>query len=121
ETFSSRLMRAFRRAALALLTPVFIVVGIRFGIFTPTEASAVLVVIALVYGFVAYRELRFSDLRAAALETVEATASLMLIVSFATSFAFYLTWEGIPQEILRFVVSNIANPFAVLFLLTVVL
>jgi len=120
-SFPRRLAVAVRRAALALLMPVFIVVGIRYGIFTPTEAGAILVLIALIYGFFVYRELRLRDLVTAGYETMEATASLMLIVGFATAFAFYLTWEGIPQEILRFFVGRISDPLAVLLIFNLIL
>jgi tripartite ATP-independent transporter DctM subunit len=120
-SFPSRLMKAMRRAALALLMPFFIVFGIRYGFFTPTEAGAILVVIALAYGVVVYRQLSLRDIGKAIHETVEATASLMLIVAFATAFAFYLTWEGIPQEILRFLLGRIGEPLLVLLILNLVL
>ena len=119
--FSSRLLVATRRAALALLMPFFIVFGIRYGVFTPTEAGAILVVIALAYGTLVYRQLGLRDIGTAIHETVEATASLMLIVGFATAFAFYLTWEGIPQEVLRFLLARVSEPLMVLLVLNLVL
>jgi len=118
---SRHLMIALRRAAPALLMPVLIVLGIRYGVFTPTEAGAVLVLIALAYGLFVYRQLQLEHVLTATRETIEATASLMLIVSFATAFAFYLTWEGIPQEILRFLLKHVSDPLAVLLILNVVL
>jgi len=64
---------------------------------------------------------RIGDIGAAIHETVEATASLMLIVAFATAFAFYLTWEGIPQELLRLLLGRIGEPLLVLLILNLVL
>lgn len=116
-----RIRLTLRRASLALLMPIFIVVGIRYGIFTPTEAGGVLVLIGLLYGFVVYRELRPRDLTAAISETMETTASLMLIVCFSTAFAFYLTWEMIPQQLTRFVLSHTDDKYLVLFAVNVIL
>ncbi len=120
-SFGSRLLGATQRAAVALLMPFFIVFGIRYGVFTPTEAGAILVVIALIYGTLIYRQLGLRDIATAIHETVEATASLMLIVGFATAFAFYLTWESIPQEVLRFLLARVSEPLLVLLVLNLVL
>lgn len=112
---------ALRRASLALLMPVFIVVGIRYGAFTPTEAGGVLVVIGLVFGFLVYRELSVPDLGRAIEETGESTASLMLIVCCSTSLAFYLTWEGVPQQAARFVVSQFSSKLMLILVVNAVL
>ena len=45
----------------------------------------------------------------------------MLIVGFATAFAFYLTWESIPQEVLRFLLARVSEPLLVLLVLNLVL
>ncbi|MCC7276232.1 MAG: TRAP transporter large permease [Alphaproteobacteria bacterium] len=114
-------LRALRRASLALLMPLFIIVGIRFGLFTATEAGAVMVVIGLAFGFLIYRELSWPALARSIGETVEATASLMLIVCFSTAFAFYLTWEGIPQATARFIVAQSTDPIVIIILINVAL
>ncbi len=118
---AQRMRVALRRASLALLMPVFIVVGIRYGIFTPTEAGGVLVLIGLLFGFVVYRELRLRDLATAIDETMETTASLMLIVCFSTAFAFYLTWEMIPQQLTQLVLSHTSDKYLVILAVNVIL
>ena len=119
--FGVRLMSTMRRAAPALLMPFFVVFGIRYGIFTPTEAGGILVIIALAYGTLVYRQIRLTDLKTAIHETTEATASLMLIVCFAMAFAFYLTWEGIPQEIMHSLLAKVSNPLLILLALNLVM
>lgn len=116
-----RMRLALRRASLALAMPIFIVVGIRYGVFTPTEAGGVLVLIGLFFGFVVYRELRLSDIGRAIAETMETTASLMLIVCFSTAFAFYLTWEMIPQQVTQFVLSHTNDKYTVILAINVIL
>ncbi|MBK9607537.1 MAG: TRAP transporter large permease [Betaproteobacteria bacterium] len=118
---ATSVMRSFRRALLALLMPFIIVFGIRYGIFTPTEAGGLLALIGLVFGLVVYRELKPFHFPLILHETVAATASLMLIVCFSTAFAFYLTWEGIPQQIMRVVTSTVTDPYLLLLLVNIVL
>jgi tripartite ATP-independent transporter DctM subunit len=115
------ILGALRRAWVALLMPVFVVLGIRYGLFTPTEAGGVLVVIALVYGFVIYRELRLADIGIALRESIDVTASLMLIVAVSTAFAFYLTWEGMPQQLTRFVLAHVNDKLMIILIVNIVL
>src|SRR5690606_8683771 len=65
EPFSiSRLVRAFIAALPALTLPVIIVGGIVGGVFTPTEAAAIAVVVGFLISLFVYRELRFVDIPA---------------------------------------------------------
>ncbi|MEM1129969.1 MAG: TRAP transporter large permease [Pseudomonadota bacterium] len=78
-------------AFLPLMTPVIIVGGIVSGAFTPTEAAVCAAAYALVLGGLVYRTLSFKKLLVVSIETVETTASIMLIVGTATIFAWILT------------------------------
>jgi tripartite ATP-independent transporter DctM subunit len=90
--------RAFREASWALFLPVVIVGGIRFGVFTPTEAGSIAILYALVLGTIVYREMTLKDLKTGLIETVTTTASIMLIIAAASSFAWILTWKGCPDH-----------------------
>ena len=79
--------RSFRDALWALSIPVFIIVGIRYGIFTPTEAGAITVVYTILVGRFAYRNLHLSDLPKVMKETALDTASVMLIDDFERQIA----------------------------------
>jgi len=81
----------FKAALLPLMTPVIIVGGIVSGAFTPTEAAVCAASYALVLGVFVYRTLNFRKLVAVCLETIETTASIMLIVGAASIFAWILT------------------------------
>jgi len=116
-----RLGHALKRAWIALLLPAFIVVGIRYGVFTPTEAGGVLVLISLILGVAVYRQVRPRDVADALIETGGQTASLMLIVAFSTAFAFYLTWEGIPQMTAHWVAANFHDPIVILLMVNLVM
>jgi tripartite ATP-independent transporter DctM subunit len=107
--------RAFIEALWALTIPVFILVGIRYGVFTPTEAGAITVVYALLVGFLAHRELRPTHLGPIIVESVLATSTVMLIICAAGSFGFYMAWERIPPR-LASVLSVLADSPATLLL-----
>ncbi len=113
--------RAFRDALWALSIPAFIVVGIRYGIFTPTEAGAITVVYVVLVGRYAYRTLRWSDLPRLLKETALDTASVMLMVCAASAFGFYLAWERIPPQLAAWLVSLTKDPTTLLLLINLML
>jgi tripartite ATP-independent transporter DctM subunit len=82
---------SFKAAFLPLMTPVIIVGGIVSGAFTPTEAAVCAASFAMFLGFFVYRSLSFKKLVSVSIETIETTASIMLIVGSATIFAWILT------------------------------
>ena len=83
----------------ALLAPIVILGGIYTGVFTPTEASAVAVVTALVTGMLIYRELKLKYLPDILKRTIISIAVIMVIISAAALFSFLITRSGLPNEI----------------------
>ncbi len=112
--------KALKDAFLPLCLPIIIIGGIRFGVFTPTEAGAVAIVYSLFLGFV-YREMKFQDIITGIKETVITTASIMLIVGAASAFAWVLTKERIPQQVTEMIISNISNKYVFLMIINVLL
>ena len=113
--------KAFREAIWALSIPVFIIVGIRYGIFTPTEAGAITVVYVILVGLYGYRSLRLADLPALLKETALETASVMMMVCAASVFGFYLAWERIPPQLAAWLVTLTTDPVALLLLINLML
>lgn len=93
------LWASFKRAWLALLMPVIILGGIYGGIFTPTEASAVAVVYALVVGIFVYRQLNLETIGRTFRRSVISTAIIMFIIANAGVFGFLLNRAGIPMAL----------------------
>jgi len=96
--------KAERRAALidgasALMLPVIIVGGLRFGIFTPTEAAVVAAVYALSVSTLLYRELNWTALVEAMTRASRTTASVMFLCAAATVSAYMVTLAQLPDEI----------------------
>jgi len=87
----------------ALFMPLIIIGGIVSGVFTATEAAAVAVVYALIIGVVAYRNLSLAKLWAILDRSARTTASIYLIVGFATIVSWILANERVPSELERLV------------------
>ncbi|AUL47663.1 C4-dicarboxylate ABC transporter permease [Bordetella trematum] len=93
------LWQAFKRAWLALLMPVIILGGIYGGIFTPTEASVVAVVYAVLIGTLVYRRLKLPDISLTLHRSVISTAVIMFLIANAGVFSFLLNRAGIPDAL----------------------
>lgn len=105
----------------ALAVPFGIILGLRFGWFTPTEAGAVCVVYGLFVGAFVYKELTPSSLIDILKESVEANASVMFIIGSAQVFGVYLTWENIPSKLADFMLTYISEPWVFLLFVNVLL
>ncbi|MBL3554048.1 TRAP transporter large permease [Rhodovulum sulfidophilum] len=109
-----------RRTLPALIQPLIILVGIKAGIFTPTEAAAVAVGYALIIGFI-YRELTPSRVWEALIATALVSTSILFITSMASIVSFVFTLEQVPQLIADGMLSLTENPLLILLLLNVFL
>ena len=82
----------------ALILPLGIIMGMRLGWFTPTECAAVTVVYSVFVGAVIYKKLKPAHIKPIVVESVNNTASVVLILSAANMFSRYMVWESIPQK-----------------------
>lgn len=112
--------RALRRAALALFVPFGIVLGIRFGFFTPTEAGGMAVLFAVIVG-VLQRELKLSHIRPILEQTAEATAIILMVICAANAFGFYMTWERIPNQLAEWMTGLTSSPIMMLLIINLML
>ncbi|RWR27940.1 TRAP transporter large permease [Sinirhodobacter populi] len=104
----------------AMIAPLIIVGGIRFGVFTPTEAAAAGVLYALLVGGLFYRTLSFGKILNMLRETTETTGAILLAIASATVFGWILAAEQIPQMTVRMILGITENPLLVVALLMVV-
>jgi tripartite ATP-independent transporter DctM subunit len=111
----------FKPALPAILAPVILIAGMLAGFFTPTEIAAVTVAYALLISMFFYRELTWSGVRAAAIETIGASAGILLIVAVAALFGWILSVEGVPQTLTKWMLSVSTNPMVLLLLVNVLL
>ena len=108
-------------AAWALFLPFGLIMGLRIGMFTPTEGGAMCVVYALLVGKFVYKELKWSDLKPIIIESVEGTAGVMFIIAAAKAFGLYLSWERVPITISEAIISFCSNKYQFLLLVNLLL
>lgn len=111
----------FRGAIWAVLLTFLILFGISGGVFTPTEASMVAAVYALVVGLFVYKGLNFKKVIELIFEASKLSASLMLLIGLSNLFGWVLTSEQIPQAIAGHILSLTDNRYVVLLILNFLL
>lgn len=111
---------ATRRTLPALILPLIILVGIKGGVFTPTEAAAVAVTYALVIGYI-YKDLTRKRVWEALIATSLVSASILFITSMASIVSFVFTLEQVPTLIAELMLSLTENPLLILLLLNIFL
>lgn len=112
-------LQATRDGAFALMMPVIILGGIKFGVVTPTEAAVVAVVYALLVGLFVYRELKWNMLYSVFLAAAKMTAVVMFLVAAALASAWLITQADIPGETRAFLEPLLTRP--TLFMIVVML
>ena len=118
---AAEVARSAKDAVWALLIPVFIIVGLRYGVFTATEAGAIIVLVTVLIGAFVYRELTWAKVPGVLRETVLDTASVMLLICAASAFGFYLAWERLPPAMATWMVGLTSDPTLLLLLVNALL
>lgn len=113
--------KRFKDASWALIMPVIILVGIRGGIFTPTEGGAVVSVYALFVGMFIYKEITLKDLPKICISAAISTASIAAIIMATSLFGWLLASEQIPQKITMALLAATQNKVLLLLLINLLL
>lgn len=111
----------FLKAVPALLIPFGIILGMRFGLFTPTEAGAIAVLLCAIIGIFVYRQLGLRHIPLIMRETVQGTSSVMFIIIGAMVFGYYMTLEQIPHNVASALIELTDNKLLLLLLINVLL
>ena len=117
----TEVVRALKDGVWALFIPFGLVMGLRLGWFTPTEAGAVCIVYSVLVGKFIYKELKWSDMPAIIKESLYATSGVMFILAASKAFSLYLTWERLPQMVSEFIATNISQPWLFLLVCNILL
>jgi tripartite ATP-independent transporter DctM subunit len=96
---AAELLRATGGAVLPLVMPVIMVIGIRFGVATPTEVSSVAVLYGLILAFAIYRAVDIKVLYTIAVESCLLAGMVLFIIAAAFSFAWTLTAANLPANL----------------------
>ena len=105
----------------ALIVPIMILGGIYGGVVTPTEAAVLAIFIGLAMGFFLYKELKLHHLPDIFLRSAEMASMILLILAFAYSFAFLLSFFRVPDLLTQIMFDAGINAWMFLLLINVIL
>lgn len=120
ETWQTRWATTFKSLP-AIFMPVIILGGIYAGVFTPTEASIVAVIYALIIGLFVYKELHFKSVVPEVGMAMRQAGMLMLILGLAMVFGSVLTTAQIPQNLVQFVTNAGLSSWLFLIIICLIL
>ncbi|MGK7376714.1 TRAP transporter large permease [Planococcus sp. 1R117A] len=101
-----------------LIMPVVILGGIYSGVVTPTEASFLAVLYALIISVFVYRELNLFQFRSILSESINTTAMIFLIIAAALVLGTFLTTEQVPQDFAQWVSDSGFNKWTFLLIVS---
>lgn len=113
------ILAAAREASWALLLPVIILVGLRMGVFTPTEAAVVAAVYALAISTLVYRELDLRQLRGIFVTAAKTTAVVMFLIAAAMVSAWLITIADLPSKVVSLLQPFMGNPILLMLAIMV--
>ena len=100
---------ALKESTWALVLPVIVIVGLKMGVFTPTEAAVVAAVYALLVSTLVYRELNLRQLHEVFVAAAKTTAVIMLLVAAAMVSAWLITVADIPSKMIALLEPFMGN------------
>ena len=115
----AEVLTALKDATFAMGLPVIVIVGLKFGVFTPTEAAVVAAVYALFVATVVYRELKLSQLYGVFLAAAQTTAVVMFLVAAAMVSAWMITVAALPAQIVSLLQPLLDQPTLLLLAIMV--
>lgn len=104
----------------ALMLPAIIVLGLRFGWFTPTEAAVVVAVYALFVALFIYKGLKFNELYGVLFDAAKTTSVVMFLVAAALVSSWLITISEIANQVVSLVQPFMGNKTILLIVMMVI-
>ena len=101
----------------AFLFPVILIAGLRFGMFTPSEAGAFACVYAIAVGAIAYKQFSWRRLLQTLENTVVDIGMVMLLIALSATFSYGIVWDQIPQKMAEFMLGVSHTPWVVMLII----
>lgn len=108
---------AFRGGIWALLFPVFLLLGLRMGVFTPSEIGAFAVVYAMIVGLFIYRQLRTKSFLEAMEGSLSDVGAVMFLIALSAIFSYGIVFERVPEVISGAILNVTDNLYGVMALI----
>ncbi|MEM1504632.1 TRAP transporter large permease subunit [Domibacillus sp. 8LH] len=114
---AKEMLTSLRHGIWALFLPIIIIIGLKFGIFTPTEAAVVAAVYALFVGIVVYRELKLKDLYHVLVQSAKMTSVVMFLVAAALVSSWLITVANLPAMVIDMLGPFLDKPLLLLVMI----
>lgn len=114
-------IKKFKDSIFALFMPIIIIVGIRGGIFTPTEGGAIVSMYALIISVFVYKDIKLKDLKSICLDAALSTAVITLIICATSALTWFLASNEIPQRVSMYIISLTDNKLLLILLMSILL
>ena len=105
----------------ALLIPFGILLGLRGGMFTATEAGAICAFYSLIVGIFIYKEIKWKHFWPIIKESVLGTSTVMILICGAGALSYFMTYERVPQAFAEFMLSANLNKWTFILLTNIIL
>lgn len=109
--------RALRGGIWALLFPVFLLVGLRQGIFTPSEIGAFAVVYAVTIGLLVYRQLTRANFIEALSGSLSDVGAVMFLIALSAIFSYGIVFERVPEVFSGLVIALTDNVYGAMVMI----
>jgi TRAP-type transport system large permease protein len=113
-------LKALRESTWALVLPLIVLVGLKMGVFTPTEAAVVAAVYALFVATVVYREMKLVQIWHVFVSAAKTTSVIMFLVAAAMVSAWLITVANLPQELITLLQPFIDRPMLLMFIIMLI-
>ncbi|MED3833712.1 TRAP transporter large permease [Peribacillus frigoritolerans] len=114
---AKEILTSLRQGVWALFLPVIIIGGLKFGLFTPTEAAVVAAVYAIFVGLVIYREMKVKDLYEVFVHAGKMTSVVMFLVAAALVSSWLITVADLPGQVIGLLEPFMDHPFLLLIMI----
>src|SRR5690625_4394779 len=118
---TKEILLAFKDAIWALLLPVIILVGLRGGIFTPTEAGVVVAFYSFLVGLFVYRQLNIKTIYESLVSAAKTTSVVLFIIAASTVSAWLITVANVPRDAINLLEPFLENPILLMLVINILL
>lgn len=116
-----QILKGSREAIAALILPIIILGGIMSGIFTATEAAAIAVFFAFIFGLFVFKTLKMKDIPRILVNSGVTSSVILFIIGTANVTLWFLATQQVPQKVSTFFLSISNNPYVLMLIVNIIL
>jgi tripartite ATP-independent transporter DctM subunit len=115
---SKEIARALSESIWALIFPVLLILGLRTGVFTPSEVGSFAVIYGMIVGFLIHREMNLKQFFTETLEnSLGDIGAVLAILAMSNIFSYGMVWERVPETLASFLLGISNNPYVLMIII----